>query len=148
MPSYSDVVLDHFHNPRNARRLASPDAVGKAGDPEKGGPFMILYLRFEGERIIEATFQTYGCGPAIAAGSLLTERLTGARRVDAGRWDETTVNEALGGLPPEKRHCSALAAQALSDALTRVGAAARAATHNHVASPIVGLKTQEKERRE
>lgn len=130
MPSYSDLTLDHFYNPRNARRLEKPDAVGKAGDPEKGGPFMVLYLRFEGERIAEASYQTYGCCAAIAAGSALTEKLTGESLLAAALWDEKAINEALGGLPMEKRHCSALAARALVDAFatTRLPAIATGTT--------------------
>lgn len=117
MPSYTDATLDHFYNPRNACRLEDADAVGRAGDPVKGGPFMVLYLKFEGERIARATYQTYGCCAAIAAGSVVTEKLVGLRRADAAAWDEKAINEALGGLPMEKRHCSALAARVVADAL-------------------------------
>jgi NifU-like protein involved in Fe-S cluster formation len=134
LPSYTDATLDHFHNPRNARRLDDPDAVGKAGDPSKGGPFMVLYLKFAGERVAEATFQTYGCCAAIAAGSVLTEKLVGTIRSDASRWDEKAINEALGGLPMEKRHCSALAATALADALARQSAAPEKKTESRACS--------------
>lgn len=113
---YSETVLDHFYNPRNAYRMERPDATGKAGEPGRG-PFMLIYLRFENERIKAASYQTYGCGPAIAAGSLLTEKVTGVTREEARHWDEAAITEALGGLPPEKRHCSALAAEALRMAL-------------------------------
>src|SRR4051794_38818693 len=109
---YSDIVLDHFYSPRNGRRMENPDVIGKAGDPERGGPFMLLFLRIRGERIEEATFQTYGCGPAIAAGSLLTEKITGESLVAARCWDDTAIERALGGLPMEKRHCAAIAASA------------------------------------
>lgn len=113
---YSEIVLDHFHSPRNGYRMKDPDVVGHAGDP-KAGPFMLLYLKLEDQRIKAASFQTYGCGPAIAAGSLLTERLQGAHRDECQRWREDAINDALGGLPMEKRHCSALAAKALESAL-------------------------------
>lgn len=113
---YSEIVLDHFWNPRNCFRMERPDIVGKAGDPG-AGPFMLLFLRIEGERVKDASYQTYGCGPAIAAGSLVTERLLSASRAEAQQWDEQVVHEALGGLPPAKRHCSRLAATALENAL-------------------------------
>jgi len=113
---YSEIVLDHFHSPRNGYRMKEPDVIGRAGDP-KAGPFMLLYLKLDGSRIKDASFQTYGCGPAIAAGSLLTEKLQGAHRDECRQWSENAINDALGGLPMEKRHCSALAAKALESAL-------------------------------
>ncbi len=119
---YSDIVMDHFYSPRNGRRMERPDVIGKAGDPERGGPFMLLYLRVRGERIEEATFQTYGCGPAIAAGSLLTEKIAGEAVAAARVWDEDAIERALGGLPMQKRHCARIAAEALSDALGRLDA--------------------------
>lgn len=118
---YSAVVMDHFYSPRSAFVMPDAHLVGQAGRP-RGGPFMTLYLRLEGEgpdaRIAAASFQTFGCAPAIAAGSLLAERLPGTPLGEAAaRWTEAEINEALGGLPDHKRHCSALAAEALQAAL-------------------------------
>lgn len=119
--SYSEIVLDHFYNPRHAHRMEDADVVGRAGEPDGGGPFMLLYLKVDGERIARASFQTYGCAPAIAAGSLVSERLTGTTLTDAATWDEPSINEALGGLPAGKRNCSAIAATALENALRQLG---------------------------
>lgn len=114
--SYADVLLRHFHQPRNQRVMDSPDVVGVAGFPGQG-PYLVLYLRIEDDRILEAAFQTHGCAPSIAAGSLLATELPGATLTDAlVRWTEVAIHEALGGLPPHKRHCSALAAGALARA--------------------------------
>ena len=130
---YSEIVLEHFHAPRNGYRMKEPSVTGIAGTPERG-PFMLLYLRVEGERIEDASYQTYGCGPAIAAGSLITERLQGSARDEAALWSEKEINEALGGLPPAKRHCSALAASALKDALQHWAATRK----NPTATPYPG----------
>ena len=116
MSNYADIVLDHFHAPRNCQVMVAPDAIGVAGEPGHGN-FMVLYLRVVGGRISEASFQTHGCCPSIAAGSLLTERLVGSTLEEARAWTEPRINEALGRLPMHKRHCSALAAAALVKAL-------------------------------
>ncbi|MGE0709150.1 MAG: iron-sulfur cluster assembly scaffold protein [Planctomycetota bacterium] len=117
MTRYSPEVLDHFHRPRSPGVLADADAVGRAGTPGRG-PYLVLYLRTEGERVAAVSFQTYGCPPAIAAGSLLCERVAGGSLEDARAWaDEARIREALGGLPPHKHHCSRLAAEALAAAL-------------------------------
>ncbi|MCW8141832.1 MAG: iron-sulfur cluster assembly scaffold protein, partial [Planctomycetota bacterium] len=86
------------------------------------GPFLVLYLRLKGDRIAEAAFQTHGCAPSIAAGSLLCEALPGQRPDEAcARWTEPAIHDALGGLPPHKRHCSVLAAAALRQAAEALG---------------------------
>lgn len=117
---YSQVVMDHFYAPRNGFRMQDPDRVGQAGTPAQG-PFVVLYLRLAGERISQASFQTFGCAPAIAAGSLLCERLSGATLADAAAWTEEALNEALGGLPNHKRICTELTIAALNDALLGTG---------------------------
>jgi nitrogen fixation NifU-like protein len=93
--------------------MERPDRIGVAGVPAQG-PFVVLYLRLEGTAIVDASFQTHGCAPSIAAGSLLCTELPGLSLVEATeRWTEVAIHEALGGLPPHKRHCSALASEAL-----------------------------------
>jgi nitrogen fixation NifU-like protein len=114
--SYSEIVLDHFYRPRNQSVMEGADVKGVAGDPERGN-FMVLFLKLAGTSIEKASFQTHGCAPSIAAGSLLSERLCGSTLQAARSWTEERINETLGGLPPHKRYCSALAAAALASAL-------------------------------
>ena len=118
--SYSAVVLDHFYNPRNQYVMEDADVKGVAGEPGRGN-FMVLYLKLEGERIVKASFQTHGCAPSIAAGSWLTEQITGNDIADAAQWSEGKISEALGGLPAHKRHCSAFAAAAINSAVRQIG---------------------------
>lgn len=114
--NYSDVVMDHFWRPRNARVMRDAHVVAAAGSPGSG-PFVLLYLKLEGTKVLEASFQTNGCPPCIAAGSLLAAELPGADVCEAqAAWSEAAINAALGGLPEHKRHCSALAAEALTRA--------------------------------
>jgi len=120
--SYADIVLEHFHAPRNQRVMERPDAIGIAGEPGRGN-FMVIYLRVESERIVEASFQTHGCCPSIAAGSWLTSEIVGGTMNSAAGWTDGAIDTALGGLPPHKKHCAALAAMALHRAIGRLGAA-------------------------
>lgn len=106
---YTDTVLDHFYNPRNARRMPDATHVGLAGEPGKGS-FMVVYAKADGVRVVEASFQTYGCAPAIACGSVLTEMVLGRRLGE--RISSAEVEEMLGGLPEGKRHAATLAVQA------------------------------------
>jgi nitrogen fixation protein NifU and related proteins len=116
---YSATVLDHFHNARNVGALEAPDAVGVAGEPGHGN-YLILDLQLSGDRITACGFQTFGCAPAIAAGSLLTELIKGRTVAEALALTPAQLEEALGGLPLGRRHCAALAIEALHDGLRLV----------------------------
>jgi len=113
---YSDKVMDHFANPRNMGELENPSAVGNVGNPTCGD-VMRLYLKIEGDTIVDAKFKTFGCGAAIASSSMLTELLKGKKIQDALEISNQAVVEALDGLPPVKVHCSVMAEEALKDAL-------------------------------
>lgn len=125
--TYSDVVMEHFWRPRSARVMRDATAVGVGGVPGSG-PFVILYLKLSGRHVAEASFQTNGCPPCIAAGSLLASELPGKDLDEAcACWTEEALNAALGGVPDHKRHCTALAVEALARA-TQVARAPGEAT--------------------
>ena len=116
---YSDVVMDQFRNPRNAGRLEPCSLVGKAGTPGHGA-FMLFTVRLEDDRITDVRFQTFGCGPAIAAGSVMTELVLGRPLVDTLSITGDALARALGGLPEEKLYCVELAIKAWGYALAKV----------------------------
>jgi nitrogen fixation protein NifU and related proteins len=116
MGKYSDTLMDHFTAPRNSGVLDSPDFTGHAGTPGRG-PFLILYLRIGGDQILAARFQTYGCGPTIASGSVLTEMITGRSVNHCLELTAQSLIDSLDGVPPDKLHSPALAIAALRDAL-------------------------------
>jgi len=107
----------------NVLRDANPPpyAAQGPGDPKRGaaafGDVMKISLKVRGERIAEARFQTFGCGTAIAASSVTTELITGRTLEEAKKFSNQEVIDALGGLPPEKVHCSMLAEEAVRAAL-------------------------------
>ena len=114
--AYSQLVLDHFLNPRNVGEVKDADGVGEVG-AAAFGDVMKISLKVRGERIAEARFQTFGCGTAIAASSVTTELITGRTLEEAKQFSNQEVIAALGGLPPEKVHCSMLAEEAVRAAL-------------------------------
>lgn len=113
---YSDKVMDHFMNPRNMGEIEDADGVGEVGNPACGD-VMKLFLKIEGDRIVDAKFKTFGCGAAIASSSMTTELIKGKTIDEALKLSNEAVAEALGGLPPAKQHCSVLAEDALREAL-------------------------------
>ena len=113
---YSEKVMDHFRHPRNVGEMEDPDGTGKVGNPVCGD-IMELYIRVRDDVIVDAKFQTLGCGAAIATSSMVTEMVKGKGIDEALAISNDMVAEALGGLPPVKMHCSVLAEEALKGAI-------------------------------
>ncbi len=116
MALYNDIVLDHYQNPRNVGILENADAVGRV-ENSACGDVLQLYLQIDAGRVVRASFKTFGCAAAIAAGSMLTEMIRGATLKEIEALRKEDVAAALGGLPPMKLHCSVLAEDAIQVAL-------------------------------
>ena len=122
MPSYSDIVKDHFHNPRNTGVLEDADGMGTEGKPG-GGPYMQIYVKLHGPLIAAVSFLTYGCAAAIASCSRLSEMVKGLPAAQALKVTPDNLTEALGGLPLGKQHCPRMAVTALAKAIEIAAAA-------------------------
>lgn len=114
--TYNKNVLDHFQNPRNMGEIKNPDAESTIGNPTCGD-VMRLTLKIKDNKIEDIKFQTMGCAAAIATSSKLTELAKGKTIEQAKKITNADVEKALGKLPPIKKHCSNLAADALGKAL-------------------------------
>jgi nitrogen fixation NifU-like protein len=108
--------MDHFMNPRNVGEIKNPDGVGQEGNPTCGD-VMKITIKVKDEKIVDAKFKTFGCGAAIAVSSMVTEMVKGKTLDDALKISKHRVAEELGGLPPQKMHCSNLGADALKKAI-------------------------------
>jgi nitrogen fixation NifU-like protein len=115
---YTDIVQEHFEQPRNVGVIDNADADAEVSNPACGD-IMRLYVRIEDNRIVEAKFQTQGCPAAIAAGSITTEMLRGKTVEESLTLKRDEVNKALGGLPPQKVHASVLSEDAVRAVLAK-----------------------------
>jgi nitrogen fixation protein NifU and related proteins len=109
---FTDAVLEHFRNPRNAGELPNADAVVEVSNPVCGD-ILKLAVRLEGNRIVEARFLCRGCTTAIACASFLTEQLLTRTLAESQSVSPESISNALGGLPAATFHGAQLAADAL-----------------------------------
>jgi nitrogen fixation NifU-like protein len=123
-PMFSETVLDHFRNPRNAGDLDGANAMVQVSNPVCGD-VLRLSIGIENGRINAARFKVQGCVAAIASGSALTEMLIGKSPAEARLVTSQTISEALGGLPPATLHAAQLCADAVAALVNKLPASQR-----------------------
>ncbi len=116
---YSEVVKDHFVNPRNIledEELYAADGTGMVGNI-KCGDQMLIAIKVEDDTIADCKWKTYGCASAIASTSILSEAVIGMNLDEAYHIKPKDIADRLGGLPEHKIHCSVLGDKALRSAI-------------------------------
>jgi nitrogen fixation NifU-like protein len=109
---YSARLLDHFQNPRNVGELPPPAVTIEVSNPVCGD-ILRLSARFLECRITEARYKVRGCTASIAAGSALTEWLTGKTAQEIAALRASDIEEAVGGLSAESKHAAVLCVDAV-----------------------------------
>lgn len=108
--------MDHFQHPRNVGEIPDADGIGEVGNPVCGD-MMTFYIKVKDNKLVDIKFKTFGCGAAIAVSSMVSEMAIGKTIEEALKITNELVAQELGGLPPNKMHCSNLGADALHKAI-------------------------------
>jgi nitrogen fixation NifU-like protein len=122
---YSATLVEHFLNPRNAGLMRDPDGTGEETF-DGCGDLARVFLRVRQGRATEVRFQSYGCGPTIAAARAASELIAGRTVEELVSLKADEVERAVDGLPDDRKHAAAVVAGAVRaaalDALRRPGA--------------------------
>jgi nitrogen fixation protein NifU and related proteins len=105
---HSELLLEHFRNPRNVGELLSPAATVDVSNPACGD-MLRLSVEFDQDRVAEVRYKVRGCTASIAAGSALTEWMAGKSRAELATLKPAMVEELLGGLESASKHAAVLA---------------------------------------
>ncbi len=117
MWDYTKKVQQHFLHPSNVGEIENPDGFGEVGNFRCGDVMRLTFKLDDNGRIADIKFKTYGCASAIASASILTEMCEGKTIDEVAEITNKDIADALGGLPPEKMHCSVLGQEALKKAI-------------------------------
>jgi NifU-like protein involved in Fe-S cluster formation len=113
---YSDRILEHFENPRNAGTLPRADAHVTIENPVCGD-VLELAITVEDRRIQESRFRAQGCVPLIACSSMLAEMIQGLTIDEAASIDVSQLLFKTGPLPHASGHAADMAIQAVRQLL-------------------------------
>lgn len=115
-PLYAKEIIKHFKNPKNIGKIKNADGIGKVGNTVCGD-VMWFYIKVKNNKISDIKFQTFGCVVAIAVSSMLTEMVKKKTLEQAIKITNKDILKKAGKVPPIKKHCSVLAADALHEAI-------------------------------
>jgi nitrogen fixation NifU-like protein len=112
---YSQVVIDHWRDPKNWGVVRNADGYGRVTGP--CGDTMEIYLKINDNKIVDCSFNTDGCGTTIACGSMVTELIKGRDISQVKQINQQAIIDEFGGLPEADQHCALLTSDTLHEAI-------------------------------
>ncbi len=100
----------------NFREMDDADVVSNYRNQGCGDGYRI-YLKVEGDRIVDASYTTTGCGFGLAALAIATGLAKGRTVAEAAQITTDDINEGLEGFPPRRQNYPVSALEALQQAL-------------------------------
>ncbi len=112
---FGDIAFQRWRKPRYVGRMDNADGYGRVTG--SCGDTMEIFLKFERDKVREASFKTDGCGSSMVCGSFAAELAIGKTPDELSEITGDKILDILGVFPEEDRHCAFLAANTLQEAL-------------------------------
>lgn len=116
---FSERLLDHFENPRNAGELPGSDARVRVENPICGD-ILELSVSISEQRIQRSRFRAKGCVPLMACSSMLAEMIEGLTIAEASKIDTASFLANSGPLPQASGHAAEMAIEALREIVNKL----------------------------
>jgi nitrogen fixation NifU-like protein len=116
-----DLILDHYHQPRNRRIMTDPTFSGEGINPGCGD-VVRMFVRLDGDqRIADIAFDGQGCTISQAAASIMTEIALGKTLDEMIDMDHEALIDSLGrDIVINRVRCATLALDVLKEAGRKV----------------------------
>ena len=96
---YQEVILDHNKNPRNFHKMEQADSALEGFNPLCGDHYT-FYVKFDGDVIVDVSFEGSGCAISKASASIMSSVLKGRTRAEAERLFELFTAIVTGKIDP------------------------------------------------
>ncbi|GAB6110548.1 iron-sulfur cluster assembly scaffold protein [Desulfomicrobium salsuginis] len=115
--AWGEEAFQRWIDPPNRGALANADGAAELRGP--CGDSMAIFLKFDGERVGAASFETDGCGPSVVCGSIAAEMAVGKTAEEILDITGEEVLARAGQIPEDHHHCAFLAVTSLHEAVNR-----------------------------
>ncbi|MCW5943101.1 MAG: SUF system NifU family Fe-S cluster assembly protein [Fimbriimonadaceae bacterium] len=106
---YQDVILDHNRRPRNFGAMEPSDGHAEGHNP-LCGDCVTVFVKTDGERIVDVTFTGNGCAISTASASMMTEAVTGKTVAEALALFDEVQGAVRGDAEPDDESLGEIAA--------------------------------------
>jgi len=114
---YTEIILDHYHHPRNFGEIKNPTNKVEVSNPLCGDKIAMMII-FDKEKVSEVKFNGVGCAISIASASMLTEYIKGKTKEQLKKIDKNFIIKILGvKLGVNRIKCALLSLEALKKML-------------------------------
>lgn len=116
-PLYQEHILEHYKHPHNRRRMEDFD-VKQKGENISCGDDLVLYLKWDGDTLVDVSFEGFGCAISQSGASMLTDKIKGMTKQDMLALNENDMYELYGTvISPQREKCALLALSTLQQGL-------------------------------
>ena len=121
---FSERLLDHFANPRNAGELPGSDARVRVDNPVCGD-VLELSVSVSDQRIHQSRFRAKGCVPLMACASMMAEMIEGLTIAEAANINTTSFLASSGPLPQASGHAAEMVVEAVREVVRELNTGSR-----------------------